>query len=179
MRGRVQTLGPRERAILVDAALSFFGQREAGPHDIPIDGVALRPGVYVARVWVNGQHLGHRPYGYVSFQYEITDHVRFGAENVIAVRADTSKQPASRWYTGAGIYRHVWLTVTEPVHIDQWGVFVTTPEVSAGQATVQVLARIVNRSASASEMTVTISEPGPSSARKPRPRRSGMPIVLR
>ncbi len=59
-------------------------------------------------VWINGFHLGHRPYGYVSFGYELTGHLNFGdADNVLAVRADTSQQPASRWYAGAGIYRHV------------------------------------------------------------------------
>ncbi|HEX3083707.1 MAG TPA: beta galactosidase jelly roll domain-containing protein, partial [Pyrinomonadaceae bacterium] len=56
-------------------------------------------------VWINGFHLGNRPYGYVSFSYELTPHINFGKDNVIAVRADTSKEPASRWYTGAGIYR--------------------------------------------------------------------------
>ena len=72
-------------------------------------------------VWINGFHLGRRPYGYVSFQYELTDHLNFDSNkpNVIAVRADNSGQPASRWYTGAGIYRHVRLIVTSPVHIQQ------------------------------------------------------------
>ena len=66
-------------------------------------------------VWINGYHLGHRPYGYVSFGYELTGHLKFGAGqiNVLAVRADASAQPASRWYSGAGIYRHVRLVVTE------------------------------------------------------------------
>jgi len=59
-------------------------------------------------VWINGRHAGQRPYGYVSFSYELTPHLNFdGQTNLLAVRADTSKQPASRWYTGAGIYRHV------------------------------------------------------------------------
>ena len=82
-------------------------------------------------VWINGFHLGHRPNGYVSFGYELTGHLNFGGDNVIAVRADTSAQPASRWYAGAGIYRHVRLVVTEPVHIAENGVFVSTPKVSA------------------------------------------------
>src|SRR5688572_25302575 len=58
-------------------------------------------------VFVNGVHLGKRPSGYISFSYDLTPHLKFGGENVVAVRADTSLQPASRWYTGAGIYRHV------------------------------------------------------------------------
>lgn len=99
-------------------------------------------------VWVNGFHLGHRPYGYVSFSYELTDHINFGEgkSNVITVRADTSAQPASRWYTGAGIYRHVRLVVTDPVHIEHWGTFVTTPRVTRESATVRVRSRIINQS---------------------------------
>ena len=84
-------------------------------------------------VWINGFHLGHRPNGYVSFRYELTGHAEFWRrhDNVLAVRADTSAQPASRWYAGAGIYRHVRLVVTDPVHLAQDGVFVSTPKVSA------------------------------------------------
>ena len=70
-------------------------------------------------VWINGFHLGQRPYGYVSFAYELTGHLKLGKDNVIAVRADNSKQPASRWYTGAGIYRHVRLVTTNPEHFAQ------------------------------------------------------------
>ena len=69
-------------------------------------------------VWINGFHLGHRPYGYVSFSYELNGHLNFGGDNVIAVRTDTSEQPASRWYSGAGIYQHVRLVVTDRVHIE-------------------------------------------------------------
>ena len=107
-------------------------------------------------VWINGFHLGHRPYGYVSFQYELTGHLKFGAgqTNVLAVRADTSEQPASRWYSGAGIYRHVHLSVTDPVHFEQWGVFVTTPQVTASQATVRVQTAITNQSDAPREVTV-------------------------
>jgi len=97
-------------------------------------------------VWINGVHLGNRPYGYVSFGYELTSHIDFGRDNVIAVRADTSKQPASRWYTGAGIYRHVRLVIKNAVHIPEWGAFVSTPTVSAKEAVVKVSAEVVNRS---------------------------------
>ena len=77
-------------------------------------------------VWINGYHLGKRPYGYSSFEYELTGHLNFGNDkkNVIAVRADNSIQPASRWYTGAGIYRHVHLVITNPVHVTHWGSFI-------------------------------------------------------
>ena len=95
-------------------------------------------------VWINGFHLGHRPYGYVSFNYELTGHLNFGGDNVIAVRADTSEQPASRWYAGAGIYRHVRLVITGSVHIEQWGVFVTTPQVSVDKAQVKIQTQITN-----------------------------------
>ncbi len=98
-------------------------------------------------VWLNGFQLGHRPYGYVSFRYELTGHLNFGNKhNLLAVRADNTGQPASRWYTGAGIYRHVRLIVTDPVHIEHWGTFVTTPEVAAERATVRVESNVVNQS---------------------------------
>lgn len=95
-------------------------------------------------VWMNGKHLGHRPYGYVSFRYDVTDAIQPGADNVLVVKSDTSEQPASRWYTGAGIYRHVRLVMVNPAHIAPWGVFVTTPEVSADAATVQVQVKLEN-----------------------------------
>ncbi|HEY4984281.1 MAG TPA: sugar-binding domain-containing protein, partial [Verrucomicrobiae bacterium] len=107
-----------------------------------------------SEVWINGVSLGKRPFGYVSFSYELTGHLNFGGDNVLAVRADTSAQPASRWYSGAGIYRHVRLVVTDPIHIAQWGVFVTTPQVSAPQATVRVQTTIANQSAVSREVIV-------------------------
>jgi beta-galactosidase len=96
-------------------------------------------------VWINGQHLGHRPNGYVSFYYDATDHVVFGDEtNVLAVRADTSEQVASRWYTGSGIYRHVRLLAVDPVHIEPWGVAITTPRIDANSADVRVVVTVEN-----------------------------------
>ena len=110
-------------------------------------------GVYMnSDVWLNGVHLGNRPYGYSSFQYELTQYLKFGDEkNVLAVRADV-QQPCSRWYSGAGIYRHVRLTITDPVHIAQWGTYVTTPEVSENEATVRVETKIQNQSGSAQQV---------------------------
>ena len=70
-------------------------------------------------VWINGYYFGTRHSGYISFAYDLTDHINFGKDNVIAVKADTTQQPASRWYTGAGIYRHVRLMTTDAVHIDR------------------------------------------------------------
>ena len=109
-------------------------------------------------VWINGFNLGHRPYGYVGFQYELTGHLNFGgADNVLAVRADTSAQPASRYYFGAGIYRHVRLVTTDPVHIAHWGAFVTTPQVSAAQATVHVQTTVTNQSGAARQISLQIA----------------------
>lgn len=101
-------------------------------------------GVYMnSDVWINGVHLGHRPYGYSSFAYDVTKHLRSGI-NVVAVRVDNSEQPNSRWYTGSGIYRHVWLTVVNPLHVGHWGVYVTTPRVDSAGATVAVRTRVEN-----------------------------------
>ncbi len=95
-------------------------------------------GVHMASdVWINGRHLGYRPNGYVSFRYDLTPHLVEGA-NVLAVRVDNSRQPASRWYTGAGVYRRVTLIVAGPVHVDHWGTYVTTPEVTDDTATLNV-----------------------------------------
>ena len=75
-------------------------------------------GVYqLSEVWINGQYLGKRPYGYIGFSYDLTPHLKFGGDNVIAVKADNSHQPNCRWYSGSGIYRHTWLLVTNQVHV--------------------------------------------------------------
>jgi beta-galactosidase len=108
-------------------------------------------------VWINGFHLGKRPYGYVSFSYELTEHVNFGGDNVLAVRADTSAQPASRWYSGAGIYRHTRLVTTEAVHFEHWATFVTTPQVAAGGAKVLVRSTVINQSNSRSNVALEIT----------------------
>jgi beta-galactosidase len=110
-------------------------------------------------VWINGVHLGNRPYGYVSFGYELTDHLKSGdsAPNVLAVRVDDSRQPASRWYEGAGIYRHVRLVVTDPVHLEKWGTFVTTPHVAADEATVHVHSAVVNQSGAPRNVTLRLT----------------------
>ncbi len=101
-----------------------------------------------SEVWINGFHLGKRPSGYASLQYELTGHLNFGKDkkNVIAVRADNTVQPASRWYTGAGIYRHVRLVITNPVHIAHWGSFITSSDVSAEKASVQIQTTVSNQS---------------------------------
>ena len=108
-----------------------FKVGSADKYFIEFDGVYMN-----ATVYVNGHLLGNRPYGYSSFEYELTPYLNRGGDNVIAVRVDNSDQPNSRWYSGCGIYRHVWLTSTADVHIDHWGVYVKTS--SQGDVEVEV-----------------------------------------
>jgi beta-galactosidase len=106
-------------------------------------------------VWINGLELGKRPYGYVSFRYELTDHLNFGSkENVLAVRVDNAAQPASRWYTGAGIYRHVRLVIADPVHLDLSGPFVNATVSGTVDAQVSVRSTVVNQSKEKRKVTV-------------------------
>jgi beta-galactosidase len=120
---------------------------------IEFDGVMAN-----SEVWLNGFSLGKRPYGYVSFCYELTEHLRFGSgqTNVLAVRADNSAQPASRWYAGAGIYRHVRLISTSPVHTETWSTFVTTPSVGADSATVHVSTSVTNQVEGQKEVSMEV-----------------------
>ncbi len=112
-------------------------------------------------VWLNGHLLGHRPNGYVSFRYDLTDHLTPQEPNILTVRADTSAQPASRWYSGAGIYRHVRLVTAHPLHIQPWGVYVTTPEANESAATVKVRTTLANRHSKAGTITLRTSLVGP------------------
>jgi len=113
-------------------------------------------GVYRnSEVWINGHYLGKRPYGYSSFRYELTPHLRRGrASNLMAVRVDNSQQPNSRWYSGSGIYRHVRLVTTHPVHVAHWGTYVATPEVTPASA--RVTMRTTIRNASQSDQPITL-----------------------
>jgi beta-galactosidase len=114
-------------------------------------------GVYRnSEVWINGHYLGKRPYGYSTFEYELTPYLNYGPkQNVIAVKVDNSQQPNSRWYSGSGIYRNVWLTTLEPVHVEHWGTYVTTPEVSSQSATVVTKTRVSNGSQSSAPVNLT------------------------
>ncbi len=100
-------------------------------------------GVYMnSEVFINGHSLGVRPYGYVSFSYDLTPHIKWGGKNVVAVRVDNAEQPNSRWYSGCGIYRNVWLTKLNPVHIAQWGTFITAEDVSKNSARLNIRTKI-------------------------------------
>ncbi|MDD3736899.1 MAG: glycoside hydrolase family 2 TIM barrel-domain containing protein, partial [Bacteroidales bacterium] len=111
-------------------------------------------GVYRnSEVWINGNHLGKRPYGYSSFRYDLTPFLKYGEEdNVIAVKVDNSAQPNSRWYTGSGIYRNVWLTTTGKIAVDHWGTYVTTPVVNTEEALLMVTTQIRNSSGSRADV---------------------------
>ncbi len=109
-------------------------------------------GVYMkAEVWVNGERVGERPYGYSSFGWDVTEFVRFGEDNVVAVKVDASGK-SSRWFPGAGIYRHVWLTTTNGVHLEVSKI--DTPEVTAEAATVAVRTGFANETYDAAEVTL-------------------------
>src|ERR1019366_3029240 len=101
-------------------------------------------GIYQnSEVWINGEYLGKRPYGYVAFSYDLSPHLKTG-DNVIAVKVDNSRQPNCRWYSGSGIYRRTWLLATNQMHVAYWGTFVTSPRVSRNAATLQVKTRLKN-----------------------------------
>jgi beta-galactosidase len=128
---------------------------------IVFDGVMANSDVYL-----NGELLGHRPYGYVSFYYELTPHLHPG-NNVIAVRVDDSQQPASRWYPGAGINRQVRLVTTSALHIVPWGTFVTTPNVTADSAAVHVRTTVINESSAPAVLSLDMHITGPGGATVP------------
>lgn len=116
-------------------------------------------GVYrLSEVWINGHLLGIRPNGYISFRYDLTPYLRYGDQkNVIAVRVDNAMQPNSRWYSGSGIYRNVWLVTTHKIYVDQWGTFITTPEITASSAKVKINVTVKNTGKKKSGVTVRTS----------------------
>ncbi len=125
----------------------------------------LFDGVYqCSDVWINGQHLGARPYGFIPFYYDLSPHLHFGGEpNLVAVRVDNSHQPNLRWYSGSGINRHTWLIDTGPLYIEQWGTGVTTPQITAHSATVEIRTRVRNalaRPASCTLNTAVLDQSG-------------------
>lgn len=97
-----------------------------------------------AKIWINGHLVDEHPYGYTSFEVDLTQFIKFGEKNVISVKL-SPQDLSSRWYPGAGIYRNVWLRVDNPVHVTNWGVFVSTPTVTKAKAVVQVQTTIDNK----------------------------------
>ena len=112
-------------------------------------------GVYRdATVYLNGHKLGNQPYGYTSFSFDVMPDLDFSGLNVLAVRVDNSAQPNSRWYSGSGIYRHVRVVVTDPVHVAHWGVLVSTTSASTESGSLSVRTRVENESAATARVTV-------------------------
>ncbi len=118
----------------------------------------LFEGVYMdADVWINGHHLGNHPYGYTSFYYDITDHVKTdGSNNRLAVQVKNEGKN-TRWYSGSGIYRHVWLITVDPIHIAQWGTFVKTKSIDKNQAEIEVETTVRNDSQKNQTVTVRVN----------------------
>ena len=161
---------PNQTASLPWAAVGWYRKDFSVPASskgnrfyLDFDGVMMTPQVYV-----NGKLAGEWKYGYNSFRVDITDFLKFGGKNVVAVRAE-NKQNSTRWYPGAGIYRHTWITESNQVHIENWGVFVTTPEISgipkindkkpakeykASSATIAAATTVVNKSNSPAKVEV-------------------------
>jgi len=115
---------------------------------LEFDGVMMFP-----KVWVNGEFVGEWGFGYTSFALDISDHIKHGSENVIAVRVENLDY-SSRWYPGSGIYRNVWLTTTNPIHIDHWGTYVTTPLINDEKARINIETTILNESESANSLVI-------------------------
>lgn len=109
-----------------------------------------------ATVWCNGKFVGGWPYGYSSWQVDLTPFLKFGGQNTLAIRLDNPPN-SSRWYPGGGIYRNVWLTTTSPLHVAHWGTTVTTPSITTNSATVQVKSSVQNDSAKAATVTLSTS----------------------
>lgn len=138
------------------AGVGWYRKTFTAPQDwkgkqvsVEFDGVASN-----ATVYLNGKRLGIHPYAYTSFRFDLTPGLDFSRPNVLAVRVDNSQQPSSRWYSGSGIYRHVRVIVTEPIHVAPWGVFVSTPDATSKSATVIVRTQLQNNSAESTEATV-------------------------
>jgi alpha-D-xyloside xylohydrolase len=120
---------------------------------IDFDGVYMNSGFFI-----NGQSLGVRPSGYISFRYDLTPYIKIDAPNVITIKVDNSQQPNSRWYSGSGIYRNVWLTKVDPVHVDLWGTYIVTPRVTTRRALIEVRTTVANsgKVAAGAKLTSTL-----------------------
>ena len=115
-----------------------------------------------SEVWINGHSLGVRPNGYIAFRYDLSPFLNYGGSNVISVRADNLEQPNSRWYSGSGIYRSVNLVTTSKIFVDNWGTFISTPQVNSLSANVNIQTLVKNLSGEAKKVTLltTLYSPG-------------------
>ena len=153
--------GPFDRKISPhDGGLPFFGVAWYRKHfTVPASAkgkyfsVQFDGAMSNSTVWINGQKVGGRPYGYESFALDLTPHLKFGEENVLAVRLAPEDQ-SSRWYPGAGIYRNVWLNVTGSVRVAQWGTYITTPAVTDSSATVVIRTEVENKGVTEERVTL-------------------------
>lgn len=124
--------------------------KDKGKHfRIEFDGVYMN-----SEVFINGTCLGKRPYGYISFSYDLTPYLKWGEKNVIAVRVDNAEQPNSRWYSGCGIYRNVWLLKTGDVCVAEWGTYVTTAKVDGQGASLNLVTTLENTGKENADVTV-------------------------
>jgi len=152
------------RGAYAPSGISWYRKHFTLPQTLSGDNVYIEfDGVMEnATIYVNGTELGQHPYGYASFRYDMTSGVKFGTtDNVISVKTDTSVQPAERYYTGGGIYRRARILVTNPVHVDQYATYVTTPAPTTASATVNVTTSVVNSGTAAQSVTVEgiVSDP--------------------
>ncbi len=113
-------------------------------------------GIYMnSSVWINGHLLGNRPNGYVEISYDLTPYLKYGEQsNLIEVKVDNSAQPNSRWYTGSGIYRHVWLEFKGRIHFDKWGIQITTKEILGNKAVISVRTGVKNEELNPDNLTL-------------------------
>jgi beta-galactosidase len=128
--------------------LTFSKEDQAKKIYLYFEGVYNR-----SEVFVNGQSVGKRPNGYISFSYDITPYLKYEVKNEIAVRVDHSQDADSRWYTGSGIYRDVWLVRANPVHLEQWGVY-AFPEVTGKKGMLHVQTGLTNESPSVANIAI-------------------------
>ena len=109
--------------------------------------------MYNAKIWLNGVLIGHRPNGYIGFSVDLSEHLNYGGENLIAVQL-TPEDLSSRWYPGAGIYRNTWLEINNPVHVAKWGTFITTPIITDELANINIQTEIENTTSTNKTITI-------------------------
>lgn len=123
--------------------ISLPKEAEGGRVSVEFDGA-----MSLAQVYLNGEYVGNWPYGYSSFAFDLTDHFKFGKENVLAVRLD-NKPNSSRWYPGAGLYRNVRLVLSDAIHVGHWGTQITTPVADLRKGEVNIKTDVINQSGAA------------------------------